>query len=77
MNAVECGGCLRAYTRADWDALPLVRTLTSLELEHVVVAWQAARVIEVRECQKCGHPMARATGASLALRGRTGPRADR
>jgi hypothetical protein len=56
-----CGGCRSGYSQGEWLALSIVDTLTSRELLHCVIAWEAARVIEVRACATCGRSMARAT----------------
>ena len=64
MKRVECGGCLRTYTSESWESLPLVRTLTSGELERIVVGWREERVIEVRACEVCGRELARSCRAA-------------
>jgi hypothetical protein len=58
---VVCAGCRSGYSRGEWLALSIVDTLTSRELSHYVIAWEDARVIEVRACATCGRSMARAT----------------
>jgi hypothetical protein len=65
-GGVECGGCLRRYSRAGWESLPLVRTLTRGELAQYVVRWHEARAIEVRRCASCDREMARVS-ATAAL----------
>jgi hypothetical protein len=61
LREVICAGCRSAFTRDEWAALSIVNTLTRRELELYVLAWEDARVIEVRACATCGRCIARAT----------------
>ncbi len=66
MSAVQCGACLRAYSRSDWEVLPLVHSLSGREVGRILVGWHEARAVEVRACRGCGRAIARATSIAEA-----------
>ena len=56
---VRCGGCGHACPLVEWRALPVVRTMSRVEVGAYVVRWPAECHVEVRACRACGRTIAR------------------
>jgi hypothetical protein len=55
----SCPGCATFYSEEQWRALTLVRSMNARDLVPLVTTSWSGRVIEVRECSRCGRSIAR------------------
>jgi hypothetical protein len=58
-GSVRCARCGHSCALDAWRALPVQRTLTSVDLGACVSTWPAGAVVEVRACTGCGAAIAR------------------
>jgi hypothetical protein len=62
-GSVRCARCGHSCAPEVWRALPVQRTLTSVDLGACVSTWPAGAVVEVRACLGCGAAIARRAGS--------------
>jgi hypothetical protein len=55
----RCGRCGAHYDEAAWDALEILRRVTTDEVRALVTVWPGGASIEVRGCDGCRGSIAR------------------
>jgi hypothetical protein len=56
--ARSCASCGHRFGAREWSALSLEKRIEATELRRLVIGWPEGVTVEVRQCARCGRPLA-------------------